>query len=330
MTQRYLITGATGFVGGHFAQACVERGFSVRAIVRPESDITLLNQLGVTVFRGELSDADVLNKALSGVQYVVHAAAKVGDWGPAEDYRTVNVYTFRRLLDACKSRQLERFIHLSSLGVYAARHHYGTTEDEPLPAQHIDGYTQSKVESEQLALSYYRDHKVPVVVLRPGFIYGTRDRTVLPKMIQSLRKGEMKYIAKGRYALNCIYVGNLVDAIFLAAEKPEATGKIFNLTDGEFVSKRTFIDAIADGMKIDRPNDSVPLWIARIMAHFMEKKARKKNKATAPKLTQARLKFLGLNLDYSIERARKELGYNPRTPFAKAIEETMAWYRANL
>jgi 2-alkyl-3-oxoalkanoate reductase len=330
MTQRFLITGASGFVGGHFAEACVARGYSVRAIVRPESDVTLLNKLGVTLFRGDLGDADVLSKALNGVQYVVHAAAKVGDWGPVDDYRAVNVFTFRRLLDACKSRQLERFVHLSSLGVYAARHHYGTDESEPLPAQHIDGYTQSKVESEQLALSYYRDHKLPVVVLRPGFIYGPRDRTVLPKLIQSLRKGEMKYIAKGRYALNCIYVGNLVDAIFLAAEKPEAVGKIYNLTDGEFVSKRMFIDAIADGMTIKRPNDSVPLWIARIMAHFMEKKARKKNKATAPKLTQGRLKFLGLNLDYSIERARKELGYVPKTPFANAIEETMAWYRSNL
>jgi 2-alkyl-3-oxoalkanoate reductase len=330
MSQRFLITGATGFVGGHLAEACVARGYSVRAIVRPESDVTLLNQLGVTLLRGELNDADTLGKALNGVNVVVHAAAKVGDWGPVDDYRTVNVFAFRRLLDACRSRNLDRFVHLSSLGVYAARHHYGTDETEPLPEQHIDGYTQSKVESEQLALSYYRDHKLPVVVLRPGFIYGPRDRTVLPKLIKSLRSGEMKYIAKGRYALNCIYVRNLVDAIFLAVEKPNVAGNIYNLTDGELVSKRIFIDAIADGMKISRPKASVPLWVARIMAHTMEKRARKKNKQTAPQLTQARLKFLGLNLDYSIEKARKELGYAPRTPFAQAIEETMAWYSANL
>jgi nucleoside-diphosphate-sugar epimerase len=265
MTQRFLITGATGFVGGHLAEACVARGYTVRAIVRPQSDVTHLNQLGVTLIRGELHDADVLAKALTGVQYVVHAAAKVGDWGPVDDYRAVNVVAFRRLLDACKTRPLERFVHLSSLGVYAARHHYGTDETEPLPEQHIDGYTQSKVESEQLAM-----------------------------------------------------------------EKPDAVGKIYNLTDGELVSKRQFIDAVADGMKIARPKANLPLWVARIMAHTMEKRARKKNKQSAPKLTQARLKFLGLNLDYSIEKARRELGYVPRTPFAQAIEETMAWYRANL
>src|SRR5580765_1024314 len=111
MTQRYLITGATGFVGGHFAEACIARGYSVRAIVRPQSDVTLLNQLGVAIFRGELNDTDVLGKALNGIQHVVHAAAKVGDWGPADDYRAVNVFAFRRLLDACKARSIERFVH---------------------------------------------------------------------------------------------------------------------------------------------------------------------------------------------------------------------------
>ena len=87
------------------------------------------------------------------------------------------------MLDACVGRPLRRFVHMSSLGVYAARHHYGTDESEPLPAQHMDGYTQTKVESEQLVLQYHRQHGVPVVVLRPGFIYGPRDRTMLPKEI---------------------------------------------------------------------------------------------------------------------------------------------------
>src|SRR4029077_19768295 len=101
----------------------------------------------------------------------------------------VNVEALRSLLEACKGRPLKRFVHLSSLGVYAARHHYGTDESEPLPDQHVDGYTQTKVEAERLALQYQRDHGVPVVVLRPGFVYGPRDRTTLPKLIQKLTTG---------------------------------------------------------------------------------------------------------------------------------------------
>src|SRR5262249_3583099 len=160
---------------------------------------------------------------------VLHCAGKVGDWGPVEEYRAVNVEALRGLLDACRAQPPRRFVHFSSLGVYAARHHHGTDENEPLPAHHIDGYTQTKVESEQL---------VPVVVLRPGFIYGPRDRTLLPKLLDNLRKRKVRYIGGGKRAMNCIYVGNLVEATLLAVEKPEAVGQIYNLTDGEFVSKR--------------------------------------------------------------------------------------------
>ena len=99
----------------------------------------------------------------------------------------------RHLLAVCRGRPLLRFIHMSSLGVYAARHHRGTDESEPLPERHMDGYTQTKVEAETLALAAHRDHGVPVVILRPGFVYGPRDRTVLPKLLNSLRTGRFAY-----------------------------------------------------------------------------------------------------------------------------------------
>src|SRR5207302_5422217 len=179
----------TGFVGGHIAEALVERGWEVSAIVRPHSDTALLEQLGVSLIRGDVSDPQTVHKAVAEVEAVVHCAAKVGDWGPVSDYRAVNVEGLRTLLDACKGQALSRFVHVSTLGVYAARHHHGTDETEPLPARHADGYSQSKVEAEQLALRYEKDFGVPVVVLRPGFVYGPRDRTVLPRLIESLRVG---------------------------------------------------------------------------------------------------------------------------------------------
>ena len=101
------------------------------------------------------------------------------------EVRKVNVEPLCNLLHVCKGQALSRFVHMSSLGVYAARHHYGTDESESLPARHSDGYSQSKVEAEQLALRYYRDLGVPVVVLRPGFVYGPRDRTVMPRTGQT-------------------------------------------------------------------------------------------------------------------------------------------------
>lgn len=325
---RYFITGGTGFVGSHLAEACIGKGHAVSTLARANSDVAGLEKLGVRIHRGDLTDAASIPPALADADVVVHCAAKVGDWGPTEAYRQVNVEGLRNLLEACKGKPLVRFVHLSSLGVYPARDHYGTDESAPLPAEHMDGYTQTKVEAERLALEYQRQHQVPVVVLRPGFIYGPRDRTVLPRLIDSLRKRHFRYLGGGKRAMNCIYVGNLVEAIFLAIERPDAIGQTYNLTDGELISKKRFIESIVSGLGLPKPPPlSVPLWLARLLAWGMEKRARKSGAAEPPVLTQARLKFLGLNLDFSIEKAKRQLGYQPRFSFDQGMRETVAYYR---
>jgi 2-alkyl-3-oxoalkanoate reductase len=329
MPHRYLITGATGFVGGHLAEAFTQRQWPVHAIVRATSDTSLLEKLPVTLFRGELNDPNVLRAALEGVTVVVHSAAKVGDWGPVDEYRAVNVDQLRCLLEACRnaSPPLARFIHLSSLGVYEGRHHYGTDESVPPPKQHADGYTQSKVEAEQLALEYHAKAGLPVVVLRPGFIYGPRDRTVLPRIIDNLRSHQVRYPGGGQAAMNTIFVRNLVQATFLALEAPAAVGQIYNLTDGEFVSKRHFIETICTHLGLDKPTGQPPLWLAKMATWLSEKRARWTGAKQAPKLTFAKLKFMGYNLDFSIEKAKRELGYLPRTRFDDAMAETLAYYK---
>lgn len=235
MPHTVLVTGATGFVGFHVAEALARRGDTVRTLARAASDTKQLDALGVQVVRGDLTDPAALKAAVEGCDAVVNCAAKVGDWGPVDGYRAVNVEGLRNLLDAALGRPLHRFVHVSSLGVYEARHHYATDETEPLPDNHIDGYTQSKVEAERLALQYHRKQRVPVVILRPGFVYGPGDRTVLPRLAARLSEGSVIYIARGRYALNTTYVGNIADAVLLALDAPAeaCVGEVFNITDGE-------------------------------------------------------------------------------------------------
>ena len=328
MPHTYFVTGATGFVGSHVVEALRARGETVRAIARDGADTSLLERLGVTVVRGDLTDADAIGRALGDADVVIHCGAKVGDWGHVDEYRRVNVEGLRLLLDAVKGRPLHRFVQVSSLGVYAARHHHGTDETEPLPDDHIDGYTQSKVEAERLALQYHRLHGVPVAVLRPGFVYGPRDRSVLPRLVGRLREGSVILIAKGRFALNTTYVGNIVDAILLAADSPAAVGEVFNITDGEFVSKKRFFEAVADGVGVKRPRWSVSLPVARFLARWREGVFRRKNKPHPPRITQAQLKFAGLNLDFSIAKARTKLGYAPRVQFDEGMQQALEWYKA--
>lgn len=322
----YLITGATGMVGRFLVEELRQEGAAVRALVRQPSQAPWLTQLGVEVIQGDLENPTALAQAAKGVTQVIHTAAKVGDWGPIEDYRKTNVEGLRRLLEAVAGPQLKRVIHLSSLGVYEARDHQQTDETTEPPQNHMDGYTQSKVESERLALDYHKSKGLPVVVLRPGFIYGPHDRTVVPNLLSKIESGDFKYIGSGQQALNCIFVGNLVEGIRRALEEPGAVGQIFNLTDGERVSKQRFVETLCTLLGRKTPSRfGVPMPIARFMAWSGEGLARLVHAKKAPLLTKAKLKFLGLNLDFSIEKAKSILGYRPRVSFDEGMKRTVDW-----
>ena len=323
-----LVTGATGLVGSHVAEQLRKRGHRVRAIVRQPSQCADLVRWGVELIEGDMTNRDSLHRAASGVSVVIHCAAKVGDWGPTEAYRTVNVDGLRDLLDAVESQStLKRFVQISSLGVYPARDHYGTDEFEPVSMTGIDGYTLTKVEAENLVRDHIRNRQLPAVILRPGFIYGPRDRTIIPRVLARLKSGGFKFLGTGQQLLNNTYVGNLVEAIFLAIEKDNIVGELFNITDDRLVSRREFIGTLCENAGLPIPNKCVPLPVAKTLAKLMEGLYRLLGKQEAPLLSSARIKFLGLNLDYSIDKARRLLGYAPSTDFTDAMKATIAWSR---
>ncbi|MEX0715816.1 MAG: NAD-dependent epimerase/dehydratase family protein [Planctomycetaceae bacterium] len=323
-----LITGATGLVGSHLAEEARQRGLRTRAIVRASSDTKLLDEWGVETVVGDMADPLSLAQALAGATVVVHCAAKVGDWGPIDEYRQVNVAGLEKLLEAAEANgSLRRFVHVSSLGVYEARDHHGTDETEPVNLAGIDGYTVTKAEADLLVQKHVAEKNLPGVILRPGFIYGPRDRTVFPRLLERIRDKRFAYLGKGDKLVNNTYVGNLVQAIFLAIEKDEALGRVFNIRDGRLVTKKEFMEAIADEAGYDKPTKHVNLQFAKGLAKVMEGTWRLLGKKEAPLLSSARIKFLGLNLDFSMERAQRELGYQPATDFDAAMKTTIDWFR---
>ncbi|WP_339909117.1 NAD-dependent epimerase/dehydratase family protein [Symmachiella dynata] len=325
-----LVTGATGFVGSHVVQRAIEAGYTPRALVRESSNRALLDEWGVEQVVGDFFDHDALKKAVDGVSVIVHCAAKVGDWGPIDDYRAVNVRGLEHLLvEAEAAGSLERFIQVSSLGVYEGRDHHGTDESEPATLTGMDGYTLTKAEAERLVLEHVRDNKLPATVVRPGFIYGPRDQTVLPRLLERLKIGQVKFFGSGEQLLNNTYVGNLVDAIFLCLEKPETIGEVFNITDGQLVSKKHYISSVAELAGYPVPTGSVPLGVARFLTKASERVYRLLGKKEAPLLSNARFKFLGLNLDFSIEKARRQLGYDPQVTFDEGVRRMMEWYKTD-
>ena len=234
----------------------------------------------------------------------------------------------RSLLKAAlDSGSLKRWIQISSLGVYEGTDHYGTDETTAPNTVGIDGYTLTKVESEQLVTDYITARELPAVVLRPGFIYGPRDRTVLPRLMEKLSTGKFAYLGATDKLMNNTFVGNLCEAIWLGIERDDQIGEIFNIHDPRAVSKKEFMDTICNLAGYQIPTKVVPLHVARFLAGAMEKIWKLLGKQSAPLVNSARIKFLGLNLDFSIEKATEQLGYKPSTDFADAMKLTVEWFQ---
>ena len=357
------ITGGSGLVGSHVVEEARRRGFAVRALIRPSSDKEFLVQQGVEIVIGDLHDRHALRSLCQGVDALVNCAARVGDWGRLDEFRKDNVDALLMLLDESSLAGVKRIVHISSLGVYAARDHHGTDESVLPAIDSLDAYTRSKTEAEILLLAYatsggavvgaapYATYgkqqvmlpyvaqqlarsEVPpasrlreVTVLRPGFIYGQRDRTVLPKLMSALQRNQFFFFGDGSQALNAVHAGNVAQAVFCAFESSPATSHVFNVTDGCAVSKRDFVAAVADAMGIPVPVRKIPLPVARLVASVVHDFASWAGSAKPPLINKARFKFLGLHLDYSIEKARHELGYSPNTEWRSLLRDAVKWQK---
>jgi nucleoside-diphosphate-sugar epimerase len=319
MTTSILVTGATGMVGRAFARRAVEAGFPVQAMVRRDSDRRPLAGLDVEFVEGDLANPESLPAALANAEIVVHTAAHVGDWGPAEKYRAINVIALEHMIHAAaRSPRFTRWVQVSSLGVYPARHHCGTDETVPADAVGLDGYTRTKAEAETLLNHHVREHDFPAVILRPGIIYGPGDRHALPRFIEKITSGKMKFVGRGDRLINNTFVGNLVEALLLAVEKPDVPGETFNIRDERLVTREEFVNTIADYLGKPHPRH-VPELIPRLLVGPIERIAKLRGRRDPPFLTRAQIKFMTLNLDYSIAKAKRVLGYAPKVDFRDGI-----------
>ena len=189
-----------------------------------------------------------------------------------------------------------------------------TAPTRPCPpaANSLDAYTRSKTEAEALVLEYHRRRGLPAAIVRPGFIYGERDRTVLPKLLMNLRRGTFAYFGSGEQALNCIYVKNLVHGIFLAAENPGRRRRGLQPDRRRARDARSSSSAGSPSWPAcGRPPGTSRLAWREFLATVVEGVAKLRGAKNPPIINKARFKFLGLNLDYSIDKARSVLGYQP-------------------
>jgi predicted dehydrogenase/nucleoside-diphosphate-sugar epimerase len=317
------VTGATGFLGSHLIEALVEQGTAIRALVRPTSRVTGLNSLGIDWVDGGMSDVKRLKEAMDGCDIVVHcAAATSGSWA---DYLEATVRGTERILAASEAVGVKKLVYISSLSVYAmatVKRHQVIIEDfpiEPYPEK-VGLYARAKIEAEKLVLRCMQEKRVPIAILRPGLIYGPRGTIFSPAVGYNLKNRVFVTIGPGKNPLPFVYVGNVVDAIWLAATRTQAIGGIYNIVDDEQITQEEYIREFAKGTGGNGLTVHMPFSVVYLASAMLEAQAAITNRT--PFLTRYRLVCATRIVRYDTSRAKAELHWQPKVSLQEGLKRT--------
>lgn len=325
-----LVTGASGLLGSHIAQQLVSQGRRVRALVRDSSATAFLESLGVELVRGTLTDPAACARAVRGVDTVYHAAAKVGDWGRWSQFQADCIDATRNLATAATAAGVRRFLHISSTSAYGHPHDREEPIDESAPmGQNLwvwDPYTRSKVECERLLWDRARTTGLAVTVIRPSWLYGERDRTTVARLVDRLRRGKVPLIGRGDNPLSAVYAGTVAEAAILAAHDAGSVGEAYNITNHGRITQEEFLNLFAEACGAPRVVKRVPYRVVYAAALLLEAHGRLLRRARPPLITRYATWLMGRYLEYSTEKARTRLGWEPSLTYGESIGRSVRWY----
>jgi nucleoside-diphosphate-sugar epimerase len=320
---RVALTGASGYTGGRLLEALRARGDEVAVLVRPQSVSGRLRSLASRVVEGTLGDAAAACRLVDGVDAVLHVAAVYRTAGHKDAYyREVNVVGTGTLLEAAARQGVRRFVHTSTVGVHG--HVERPPADETAPFAPGDIYQATKAEAERLALDFHRKRGVPVAVVRPGAIYGPGETRFL-KLFRAIARGRYAIVGSGRTLYHPVFIDDLVDGFLLALERPEAVGESFLVCGPSYVSQLELAALIArhtGGRVLPFRIPARPVqWAGGLVEAICVPLG------LDPPLHRRRVDFWTKSRAFTIEKARRLLGYAPKVDVDQGIARTAAWYR---
>ncbi|HHB89887.1 MAG TPA: NAD-dependent epimerase/dehydratase family protein [Anaerolineae bacterium] len=321
-----LITGATGFIGGHLARRLqTQEDARVRALVRSPQKAAPLADLGIEIVPGDITDPDAVREATRGADIVYHAAAWADEQGDRDAVWAVNVGGTQHMVDAAVAEGVARFIHLSSCAVYGSLQQMDIDETTPT---RMSGrvYHDSKVAAEEVVFAAYRDHGLPVVVVRPSQVYGPGSPQFTVRVIEAVKAGKIILVDGGKHFFKPIYIDNLIDALVLCATVDDAVGEAMNITDGYVVTWREFFEAYGRMAGVTS-FPSAPYPAAYVYAIFKEMMSKITGKRSS--INREVVKTFHSHNSFSNAKARRILGWEPAVDFEEGMRRTEAWLREN-
>lgn len=319
MVRGAFVTGGSGFIGSHLIDALLKSGWQVRALAHKSR---ILQEANVEVQRGDICDQGALREGLKGVDVLFHLASALGSStiGRSEFFR-VNASGTEAVLTAARGHQVKRIIHLSSAGVLGKVREEDVA-DEAYPPQPASIYEEAKLKGENAALRFAQEG-MDVVVIRPGWVYGPRDRRTF-KLIKTISSRKFIWPAKGKARQTPVYIDDLIKGILLSVEKAK-TGEVYHLAGEEILTAREIIEAIAAACGKTAPRLSLPYLPARLAALLLEKTYRPFKRE--PPLNRAKLSFFTHSKPLSIQKAKTDLNFSPEIHFEQGIRRAVTWYK---
>jgi nucleoside-diphosphate-sugar epimerase len=320
MAEAAFVTGGSGFIGGKLVERLVAEGRPVRALARSDAAAKRVAALGAEPVRGDLANRASLAAGAAGTGVAFHLAAHLGEWGPWSEFERGNVEGTKSSLAACADAGVKRFVHCGTeASLMAGEPLVDVDETAPLRPDSRAPYPATKAKAE-LAVREASREGFETVALRPRFVWGKGDTTLLPEMVATVEAGRFAWVGGGRNVTDTTHVDNVVEGLILAAGKGRP-GEAYFVTDGEPVTFREFVSALLQTQGVEPPERSVPAWTAAPMARLCEAAWKALPLKGTPPMTAFRSWLLTQECTIDISKARSELGYAPIVTHEQGLAE---------
>lgn len=317
------VTGGSGFIGERLIQRLVADSVHVRALARSDRSAAAVEALGAEAVRGDLADVDAIAAGAKGCGTAYHLAANTEAWGPWEQFVRDNVTGTENALAATQSAGVTKFVHCGTeAALLAGAPLRSVDETAALRPDSKAPYAATKALAEQAVRNANGDG-FATVVIRPRFVWGAGDTTVLPTLVDMVRSGRFAWIGGGMQLTDVTHVDNVIEGLLLGARKGRG-GEAYFITDGEPVVFRDFVTAMLETQGVGAPDRSIPTWVAGPLATACEGLWRLAPLPGQPPLTRLAYWLSSQECTIDIGKARRELGYRPVKGRAEGLAELRA------
>ena len=317
--KRVLVTGATGFLGKYLVEELINNWYEVVAQGRKENILNnLKEQYKVNILKCSLNEIKNIDM---NIDCVIHAAALSTVWGKWQDFYDSNVLGTENVIKFCLKNNVRRLIYVSSPSVYSAKFDRFNIKEEDFDKNNkLNFYIKSKILAEDL-INKIDNQKLETVIIRPRGLFGIGDTSLVPRLINANSKIGIPLFNDGKNVVDITCVENVAYSLRLAMEKEEANGNIYNITNGDPTEFKNILDKLftelGERANYRKMNINLMYFVASVIELFYKLFRIYKE----PMITKYTIATLGYSQSLNIEKAKKDLDYNPKITLEEGIKK---------